>query len=128
MKTSIAASAFALMTSPAFAQDVKTTLPDAVGQVSPALEAYATDTIFGSEWTNEALSMRDRALLTFAALVTRHETENLGSYVALALDAGVTPAELSETITHLAFYSGWPTAMTGATIFKEVMDKREGKA
>lgn len=110
MKTSIAASAFALMTSPAFAQDVKTTLPDAVGQVSPALEAYATDTIFGSEWTNEALSMRDRALLTFAALVTRHETENLGSYVALALDAGVTPAELSETITHLAFYTGFGNA------------------
>ena len=42
--------------------------------------------------------------------MTRHETENLGSYVALALDAGVTPAELSETITHMAFYTGFGNA------------------
>ncbi|MDK3019103.1 carboxymuconolactone decarboxylase family protein [Pseudodonghicola flavimaris] len=124
MKTSIAASAIALMTSSAIAQEVRSTLPDAVGRVSPALDAYANETIFGSEWASETLSVRDRALVTFAALMTRHETENLQSYVALALDAGVTPAELSETITHLAFYTGFGNATAAAVAAAPVFEAR----
>ncbi|MCA0043153.1 carboxymuconolactone decarboxylase family protein [Celeribacter litoreus] len=124
MKTHIAASAFAVLTSAAFAQDVSETIPDAVSKVSPALSAYTTDTIIGNEWTNEAMSPRDRALVTFAALMTRHETENLDSYVTLALDAGVTPAELSETITHLAFYTGLGNATAAAQAAAPVFDAR----
>ncbi|WP_353474244.1 carboxymuconolactone decarboxylase family protein [Salipiger sp. H15] len=124
MKTYVAASALALMTTGATAQEVSSTLPSAVGAVAPALEAYSTNDLFGSVWAGEELSMRDRALVTFAALMTRHETETLGSYVELALDAGVTPAELSETITHLAFYTGWGNATAAAEAMAPVFEAR----
>ncbi|MBB94622.1 MAG: 4-carboxymuconolactone decarboxylase [Rhodobacteraceae bacterium] len=114
MKPRIIATALALAGSSALAQDMADTLPDAVGSVAPALAAYASDDLFGSVWTDDALSMRDRALVTFAALVTRHEITALGRHTDLALDAGVTPAELSETITHLAFYTGWGNAVAAA--------------
>ncbi|WP_243627873.1 carboxymuconolactone decarboxylase family protein [Rhodovulum sp. BSW8] len=74
--------------------------------VPPALEAYSKTDLFGPVWTGAELSLRDRALVTFAALMTRHETDTLQRHVTLALDVGVTPAELSETITHLALYTG----------------------
>lgn len=124
MKTYLTASALALMTTSAAAQDTAATLPDAVGQVAPALEAYSNDGLFGTVWTGEELSMRDRALVTFAALMTRHETGNLGEHVALALDAGVTPAEISETITHLAFYTGWGNATAAAEAAAPVFEER----
>lgn len=124
MRAYIAVSAMALMATTATAQDAASTLPDAVGRVSPALEAYANDAIFGAVWADEALSMRDRALITFAALMTRHETGNLAAHVTLALDAGVTPAEISETITHLAFYTGWGNATAAAEATAPVFEAR----
>lgn len=124
MKTHLAATAFALMATTATSQDAAGTLGAAVGQVSPALETYANDTLFGSEWANASLSTRDRALVTFAALMTRHETENLDSYVELALDAGVTPAEVSETITHLAFYTGFGNATAASAAAAPVFEAR----
>lgn len=124
MKICIAASVLALIASGAAAQEVAKTLPEAVGRISPALEAYSVDDLFGTVWAAEALSLRDRALVTFAALVTRHEVENLGAFVELALDAGVTPAELSEAIAHLAFYSGWGNATAAAVAMAPVYEAR----
>ncbi|MBN9889878.1 carboxymuconolactone decarboxylase family protein [Salipiger abyssi] len=124
MKLPFAASAIALVTSSAIAQEAARTLPDAVGQVAPALDAYAADALFGAEWADEALSTRDRALVTFAALMTRHETGALADHIALALDAGVTPAEISETITHLAFYTGWGNATAAAEAAAPVFAER----
>ncbi len=124
MKSTIAASVLALFASEAGAQDAARTLPDAVGRVAPALEAYSRNDLFGAVWTGGELSVRDRALVTFAALMTRHETESLGDHVALALDAGVTPAEISETITHLAFYTGWGAATAAAVAAAPVFDER----
>jgi 4-carboxymuconolactone decarboxylase len=112
------------MSSTAFAQDATPTLPDAVGKVSPALEAYSNKALFGTVWRGEELSKRDRALVTFAALMTRHETDNLGDHAALALDAGVTPAEISETITHLAFYTGWGNATAAAEAVAPIFEER----
>ncbi|PTW50483.1 carboxymuconolactone decarboxylase family protein [Rhodovulum kholense] len=106
MKTHIPVSGLSLISSVAAAQDVD--------RVSPALEAYSKNDLFGSVWTGEKLSVRDRALVTFAALMTRHETDTLQRRIELALDAGVTPAELSETITHLAFYTGLDNATAAA--------------
>ncbi|QFT62016.1 carboxymuconolactone decarboxylase family protein [Roseivivax sp. THAF30] len=126
MKTRLAAPALALSfaATAGSAQDLDTTLPDAVGQVAPKLEAYAQDDLFGSVWTDEALSMRDRALVTVAAKITRHETGSLSEHIALALDAGVTPAEISETITHLAFYTGWGNAVAAAEAAAPVYEER----
>ena len=124
MKRYLAASALALVASDAIAQDAGTTVPEAVAQVAPALDAYSRDGLIGTVWAGEELSMRDRALVTFAALTTRHETENLASFIELALDAGVTPAELSETITHLAFYTGWGNATAAAEAMAPVYEAR----
>ncbi|WBU59284.1 carboxymuconolactone decarboxylase family protein [Paracoccus albus] len=124
MKTRIFATALALATTPALAQDPAATLPQSVGQVAPALEAYANDALFGGEWADETLPARDRALVTFAALMTRQDSTALGSHIELALDAGVTPAEISETITHLAFYTGWGNALAAAEAAAPVFEAR----
>lgn len=106
------------------AQDFAAALPDTVGRVSPALEACSTETLIGTEWQKADLSLRDRALITFAALMTRHETEALDKFAALALDAGVAPAELSETITHLAFYTGWGNAVAATQAVAPLFEAR----
>lgn len=124
MKTRFAASAFALIASSASGEALDRTIPDAVGRAAPALEAYSTNDLLGSVWTGEQLSMRDRSLVTFAALMTRHETGNLERFVELALDSGVTPAELSETVTHLAFYTGWGNATAAAEAMAPVYEAR----
>lgn len=124
MKTQIIASALAFASTTASAQELARTLPSATDTVAPALSAYATEDLFGAVWTDETLSMRDRALVTFAALVTRYEADALGRHTELALDAGVTPAELSETITHLAFYTGWGNATAAAEAMAPVYDAR----
>ncbi|OOY03299.1 carboxymuconolactone decarboxylase family protein [Thioclava sp. F28-4] len=124
MKTRFAASAFALIASSASGEALDRTIPDAVGRAAPALEAYSTNDLLGSVWTGEQLSMRDRSLVTFAALMTRLETGNLQRFVELALDSGVTPAELSETVTHLAFYTGWGNATAAAEAMAPVYEAR----
>ena len=125
MKKHLAASAIAFMTTTgAAAQDIRTTLPETVGRVSPALEAYSANNLIGDVWKGEDLSVRDRALVTFAALVTRHETEALDSFAALALDAGVSASEISETITHLAFYTGWGNATAASEAVAPVFEAR----
>lgn len=124
MKALIASSVLALVTTSAIAQDVTRTLPYSVARVAPALNAYSTDDLVGSVWAGESMSMRDRALVTFAALMTRHEVTNLSTFGELALDAGVTPAELSETITHLAFYTGWGNATAATEALAPIYEAR----
>lgn len=70
------------------------------------------------------LAARDRSLITVAALTALGRTDQLRSHLALALDNGVTQAELAELATHLAFYAGWPAGMTTATVLKEVLSTR----
>jgi 4-carboxymuconolactone decarboxylase len=124
MKTILTATAFVLSAASVAAQDLSTTLPDTVGQVAPALEAYSENALFSDVWHGDAFSTRDRALVTFAAMVTRQETGRMPEHVALALDAGVTPSEISETITHLAFYSGWGNAVAAAEAIAPVFAER----
>lgn len=124
MKTRLAASALALISSDAAAQDLSRTLPEAVARTAPALQAYAQNGLFGSVWADASLSPRDRALVTFAAVLTRHETDTLGRFADLALDAGVTPAELSGTVTHLAFYTGFGNATAAAEAMAPIYEDR----
>ena len=83
-----------------------------VQAVAPALERYAQDRVFGNVWKRPGLSPRDRSIVTMAALVARNHTIEMPFYLNLALDNGVKPQEISEIITHLAFYSGWGNAMS----------------
>lgn len=85
---------------------------DDVRAVSPALEHYTKGTLLDGLWKRPELSSRDRSIVTVAALIARIQTIEMPFHFALALDNGVTPCELSEIITHLAFYSGWANAMS----------------
>ena len=71
------------------------------------------------------MSGRDRSIVTLAALVTRNQTVEMPYYLTLAIDNGVKPAEISEIITHLAFYSGWGNAMSAIAVTKDVFAERK---
>jgi 4-carboxymuconolactone decarboxylase len=92
--------------------------------VAPALEKYSQGPIT-ELWKRPGLSLRDRSIVTLAALIARNQTVEMPYYVNLALDNGVKPRELSEIITHLAFYSGWANAMSAGTVAKDVFAQRK---
>jgi 4-carboxymuconolactone decarboxylase len=95
-----------------------------VTMVSPALERYTQKTLRGELWKRPDLSPRDRSIVTLAAIITRNQTVEMPYYLDLALDNGVKPREISEIITHLAFYSGWGNAMSAAAVAKDVFARR----
>jgi len=97
---------------------------DSLKEVVPHLAELTTDLLFGKIWERPGLSKRDRSLITVAALTALYRTEQLRSHVRRALDNGVTREEISEIITHMAFYSGWPTAVNAAQVAKEVFAER----
>ncbi|MPR05532.1 carboxymuconolactone decarboxylase family protein [Microvirga tunisiensis] len=95
-----------------------------IGSVSPALGRYAKEDVADGLWQRPQLSRRDRSLVTVAILIARNQTLDLPHYINLALDSGVTPRELSETITHLAFYAGWSNAMAAVAVTKDIFAQR----
>ncbi|WP_213251574.1 carboxymuconolactone decarboxylase family protein [Bradyrhizobium sp. sBnM-33] len=92
--------------------------------VAPALESYGQRVVTGDLWKRPGLSPRDRSIVTAAALIARNQTVELPHYLGLALDSGVKPSELSELITHLAFYTGWANAVSAVQIAREVFKAR----
>ena len=92
---------------------------DEVRMVAPALDKYAQGTLLAT-CGNAGRSARDRNIVTLAALVARNQTIEMPFYLNLALDSGVKPGEVSELITHLAFYSGWANAMSAVAVAKDV--------
>lgn len=95
-----------------------------IGDVAPKLVELTDTVLFGDVWERPGLSKRDRSLATVAALVALYRTNELPPHLDRALDNGVTQEELVEAITHLAFYAGWPSAMSGMTAAKRVFDAR----
>ncbi|MGO8942790.1 MAG: carboxymuconolactone decarboxylase family protein [Syntrophobacteraceae bacterium] len=96
------------------------TIRDLIGDIAPKLAELTDDVLFGDVWERPGLSKRDRSLITVATLVALNRTAQLPFHLARALENGVTKEELVEVITHLAFYSGWPTAMSAITLAKGV--------
>src|SRR5438132_8124466 len=96
--------------------------------VAPALEKYQQGRVLGDVWKRPGLAPRDRGIVTLAALIARNQTIEMRYYLNLALDNGVKPSEISEMITHLAFYSGWGNAMSAVAVVKDVFAQRGIKA
>lgn len=92
--------------------------------VSPALEKYERDVLL-KQWSRPDLDTRDRSIITVSALIARNQSAELPIEFRFALDNGVLPRELSEIITHLAFYSGWPNAMVAAQIASVIFASRK---
>ncbi len=97
---------------------------DDVRSVSPALEHYTKEAHLNGVWKRPALSPRDRSVVTVAALIARMHTIEMPFHFAFALDNGVKPGELSEIITHLAFYAGWANAMSAVAVAKDLFHQR----
>lgn len=103
------------------------TSSDDIRAVAPVLEKYAQTRLQGDVWKRPDLSARDRSVVTLAALIARNQTAEMRDHMNLALDNGVKPSEISETITHLAFYSGWGNAIAAVDVAKGVFASRHVK-
>ncbi|MFG2670607.1 carboxymuconolactone decarboxylase family protein [Streptomyces sp. NPDC048445] len=93
----------------------------AIGDITPKLADLTDEVLFADVWERGSLSPRDRSLITVTALIALYRSEQLGFHLKLALDNGLSKDELSEAITHLAFYAGWPNAMGAAAQLKAVL-------
>jgi 4-carboxymuconolactone decarboxylase len=102
-----------------------TTARDKLRSFAPKLIELTDNVLFGDVWERPGLAKRDRSLITVAALIALNRTEQLRGHLERALGNGVTKDEIIEVITHLAFYSGWPTAMSAALLAKDVIETRE---
>jgi 4-carboxymuconolactone decarboxylase len=123
---------FSLMAVPSVRAEETTTMTGSkpaltyedVRKVAPALEAYTRNRLLGEVWKRPGLVPRDRSIVTLAALIARNQTIEMPFHFDLALDNGVKPREISEIITHLAFYAGWANAMSAVAIAKDVFAAR----
>lgn len=95
------------------------------GDIAPALGDYTDNVLFGDVWQRPQLSPRDRSLVTVSSLVAQYRINELPFHLKFALQNGVTREELTEAITHLAFYAGWPAASTAIGIARRVFAERE---
>ncbi len=96
-----------------------------MGDIAPKLAELTDDVLFGDIWARPGLSQRDRGLITVSALIVMNRPDQLRSHLARARANGVTLAEVSEMITHLAFYAGWPAAISAVPIARDVYQVKQ---
>jgi len=94
-----------------------------IGDFAPKLVELTDRVLFDDIWEREELSKRDRSLITVAALTALNRPDQLRFHLGRAVENGVTQEELVEAITHLAFYAGWPSAMTAIMVAKDLFAK-----
>jgi 4-carboxymuconolactone decarboxylase len=94
-----------------------------IGTLAPKLVELTDRVLFDDIWERKELSQRDRSLITVAALIALNRPEQLRFHLGMALENGLKKEELIEVITHLAFYAGWPNAMTAIMTAREVFSK-----
>jgi 4-carboxymuconolactone decarboxylase len=95
-----------------------------MGDFAPKFADLTDKVLFGDVWERPGLSKRDRSLITISALIAMNRPDQLRPHLIRARENGVTQEEVVETITHLAFYAGWPSAVTAVGVAKEVFAKR----
>lgn len=100
----------------------ESTIKKTYGEFVPKLVSLTDDVLFGDVWERKELSPRDRSLITVAALIASGNTEQLSAHLNRAKENGLTETELKEVITHLAFYAGWPRAVSALTVAKRVFE------
>lgn len=101
-------------------REIKSSARESFGEFAPTFVRYSEDVLFGDVWRREDLSLRDRSLITVAALVSGGMTEQLPYHLQLAAQNGLKEKELVEGITHLAFYVGWPRAASALQLTKKM--------
>ena len=104
-------------------QKEKSRAQQLMGDFAPKLAELTDDVLFGDVWQRAELSPRDRSLVTVAALIANGNTEQLKSHLNLAKTNGLSETELAEIMIHLAFYAGWPRAVSAILVAKELFGK-----
>jgi 4-carboxymuconolactone decarboxylase len=105
--------------------DEPTNARKSFGELAPHLAEITDKILFGDVWENPALTPRDRSLVTITSLISLYRTNELPFHIKRALENGVTKDEIIGTITHLAFYAGWPPAMTALQMRKKSSPRRK---
>ena len=95
-----------------------------MGDIAPKLAELTDNVLFGDVWERPGLSKRDRSLVTVSALIAMNRPDQLRSHLVRAHENGLTQEELIEAITHLAFYAGWPSAVSAISVAKDVFEKK----
>lgn len=128
MKLLAAMLAIVSLAAPAQAEQRKPTpqavAPPIMREITPALAAYTDEVLFGDAWKRPELAPRERSMVTIAALIAGSHTAQMPGHFNRGLDNGVKPGEIAAIITHLAFYSGWPKAMSAVGVAKDVFSRR----
>jgi 4-carboxymuconolactone decarboxylase len=109
---------------PAMAKTGQTRAQQLMGDIAPKLAELTDNVLFGDVWERPGLAKRDRSLVTISALIAMNRPDQLRSHLALARQNGVTETEIVEAITHLAFYAGWPNAVSAVAIAREVFAQK----
>jgi 4-carboxymuconolactone decarboxylase len=97
-----------------------------IRDIAPKLADLTRDVVFGDIWERPQLKKRDRSLMTISALIAMNRVEQLPGHLNRALTNGLTKEEIIEVITHLAFYAGWPNAMSALGIARKVFAEHKG--
>ena len=106
--------------------DAPTNARKSFGDIAPRLATITDEVLFGDVWENPVLSKRDRSLVTISTLISLYRVNELPFHLKRAMENGMSKEEIVETITHLAFYAGWPPAMTALPIAKKVFEEAGG--
>ena len=101
--------------------DEPTNARKAFGDIAPKLAEITDKVLFGNVWADDALSPRDRSLVTITAIVALYRHNELGFHLGKGVENGLTRDEIMAAITHTAFYAGWPTAMTAVNVSRDAL-------
>lgn len=124
-KLALAVIGAAVVAAPVAAQEqAPRAAPEDMRWVTPALAGYTDEVLYGDVWRRRDLTLRDRSIATVSALIMGGHTAQLAGHLNRAIDNGVKPAEISGLITHLAFYAGWPNAVSALAIARRVLEAR----
>jgi len=99
--------------------------PELIRQHAPQLADFTDDVLFADVWQRPGLTPRERSLVTVAALTALGRDTQLAGHIRRALDNGLSPEELAEAFTHLAFYAGWPAGMSAVTVLASVTSQNQ---
>lgn len=98
------------------ADNAQTLMQKMMGGFAPAFVSLTDDVLFGQVWSRPELSRRDRSLITISSLVSAGNIEQLEAHIPMGIANGLSQDEIIEAITHVAFYAGWPRAVSALTV------------
>ncbi|WP_091469439.1 carboxymuconolactone decarboxylase family protein [Paenarthrobacter nitroguajacolicus] len=105
-------------------QNTQSDMAKIFGDFAPKLVSLTDDVLFGDVWEREGLSPRDRSLATIAGLIAAGNIDQLNWHIPCGIQNGLTETEIKETITHLAFYAGWPKAVSAMNVAKSIFNNQ----